>query len=314
MRDPSDDDDIDRAYRAAVASQTDAGADATRRRRLAVLQAVRGLDARAAQPAEAAAPVPAPTRLPGRPAANQARFGGAGAAWRGAMAACLIASTALVVVHLRDEPGAAVAPEAATPVAASPPAQPEAQAAAPGPMPAPAPVLMLPPVPAPKARTPWPAARTADTADRAPVRAAPAAVAPQAAAPPPASTVPPLPAPPNAPTITITQMLKAPAMAESSRGAAPDSTGTGQGLLEAVARGDQEAAALALGQGPPDAVRDGYGRTALALAVLRGDVSMARWLLTRGAMPGVADRSGQTPLGYAQASGDPAMLRALGKP
>ena len=124
MHDPNDD-DIDRAYRAAVQASEDSAAAG--RRRGAVLQAVQGLGA-AAAPADRPGPVPVVAAPSARSAANQSSWHLSSAWWRGAAAASVIVSSALVVVHLRDEPGVTMQPgarpnadRAAQP---SPPAQP----------------------------------------------------------------------------------------------------------------------------------------------------------------------------------------------
>jgi hypothetical protein len=150
---PDRPDDLDRAYRDAVRVLDDeAGA---KRRRRAVLAAVNaagpasstavrqppnpslasddqlgaGLNGAAAPTATSSA-VPSPT--PGR-AANEAQWRSGASWWRGAAAASVLVTSALLVLHGRDQPPGASAdraPEriaAPTPALAAPPAIPEAR-------------------------------------------------------------------------------------------------------------------------------------------------------------------------------------------
>lgn len=99
MRDSTDDDDIDRAYRMAVETTTDVAV--VRRRRAAVLEAVVGLDAvhETSVDRHSAAPH-------GRTAANEAHRHPSATWWRGVAAACVIGTSALVVVRMQQAPEA----------------------------------------------------------------------------------------------------------------------------------------------------------------------------------------------------------------
>ena len=101
MRDSTDDDDIDRAYRIAVEATTDVAV--VRRRRGAVLEAVGELDALHETP------VDRPRALPGdRTAANSAHRHPSATWWRGVAAACVIGISTLVVVRMQQAPEATV--------------------------------------------------------------------------------------------------------------------------------------------------------------------------------------------------------------
>jgi hypothetical protein len=337
MRDPNEDDDIDRAYRAVVASRPDD--DGTRRRREAVLQAVRSLQTTATALAEPSAAVQADAVRADRPAANASRWRSSSSMSGLAVAACLLASTALVVLHLHEEPGVAVEahrpPATPSPVARIIAAAPPPQLAPPLAAMAAADIAAAAPAAEPAA----PRARQADLAAKAippsALKQAPAAVAAAApeATPEPARAVAdaqPRAAPPPAPAPSITTTVAAPppaavaaapmasgfepAEALARRRARAESPGLALSFLDLVRKGDIEAATQALGDQLPDAVRDNAGRTPLALAVLRGDVPMTRWLLARGAQPDAADRLGRTPLDHAKASADPALRGAFGLP
>jgi hypothetical protein len=257
-----------------------------------VLEAVRALEGEAADPVT----VPGTAPRSSRAAANEARWSLSGSGWRGAVAACLIASTALVVVRLREEPGTAVEPQQTLPAAA------------------PVPPPLTPPAALPSTR---PAASPARLS-----------VAPAAAPPVPLPAAAPAEQPPPAAVISATQAVPPPELREQSapaaRAPAPvaaavgkaraDDIPTANGLAGADGKGSLEGPRQAPVRSHPDAERDADGRTALALAVLRGDVPMVKWLLARGAQPQVPDRFGQTPLGYAEAGGDPAMRQAFQGP
>lgn len=117
MRDSTDNDDIDRAYRMAVETTMDVAV--LQRRRGAVLEAVAGLDA------IHEAPVDRQRAAPGdRTAANDAHRHPSATWWRGVAAACVICTSALVVVRIQQAPEATVETglRSADRVAASPPA------------------------------------------------------------------------------------------------------------------------------------------------------------------------------------------------
>ena len=104
MRDSIDDDDIDRAYRMAVETTTDVAV--VRRRRGAVLEAVEGLDAVHETPVDRHSAAP-----DDRTAANEAHRHPSATWWRGVAAACVIGTSALVVVHMQQAPEATVETE-----------------------------------------------------------------------------------------------------------------------------------------------------------------------------------------------------------
>jgi hypothetical protein len=120
MRDPNDD-DIDRAYRAAV-DATEDGAAALRRR-AAVLKAVRGPGCDASD-REGSPGAPQTTTSHERPASNDSRWHLSATWWRGVAAACVIASSALLVVHLHEEPGVTTEPRISADAARGAPAVP----------------------------------------------------------------------------------------------------------------------------------------------------------------------------------------------
>jgi hypothetical protein len=310
MRDPNEDDDIDRAYRAVVASRPDD--DGTRRRRQAVLQAVRALQTTATAPAEPSAAVLAGPARAGQSAANASRWRSSSRVSGLAVAACLLASTALVVVHLHDEPGVVVEahrpPAAAGPVAQTVAAAPAPQIAPPIAAVAAGDIAAVAPAAEPAA----PRARRAEPAAKAIAPGAPQQAPPPAPSPSIATTAV---APPPA-AVLVSPMASKLASAEAleRRSARAESTGLARSFLDFVRKGDVQAATEALGDQHPDAVRDSEGRTALALAVLRGDVPMTKWLLARGAQPDAADRLGRTPLDHATDSADPALRSAFGPP
>lgn len=151
MRDSTDDDDIDRAYRMAVETTTDAAV--VQWRRDAVLAAVAGLDA------THEAPVDRQRAAPGdRTAANDAHRHPSATWWRGVAAACVLGASALVVVRMQQAPEATVetglrsdADRAAAPVPAGESTAAQVAEAAPrqsgvstAPEPAPAPVTDAP--------------------------------------------------------------------------------------------------------------------------------------------------------------------------
>lgn len=101
MRDSIDDDDIDRAYRMAVETTTDVAV--VQRRRGAVLEAVEGLDAVHKMPVDRQRAAPGD-----RTAANEAHRHPSATWWRGLAAACVIGTSALVVVRMQQAPEATV--------------------------------------------------------------------------------------------------------------------------------------------------------------------------------------------------------------
>ncbi len=101
MRDSTDDDDIDRAYRMVV--ETDTDVTVVQRRRGAVLKAVAELDA------IHEAPVDRPrAALDDRTAANDAHRHPTATWWRGVAAACVVGASALVVVRMQQAPESTV--------------------------------------------------------------------------------------------------------------------------------------------------------------------------------------------------------------
>ncbi len=129
MRD-SHDDDTEQAYRAAVAG-TERDTAALRRKQ-AVLQAVRAWSSESATDAARADAGPAEVEPNDRPAANEAWWNPSAGWWRGAAAACLIGTSALVVVHVIEEPGTELAAERSAPVSET--AEPARPVAAPVPL------------------------------------------------------------------------------------------------------------------------------------------------------------------------------------
>ena len=328
MRDPEDDSDLDRSYRAAVGLM--GGAEDRARaqgRRRAVLDAV---DACAA-PVTARGEPPATAQVLDwqRPAAW----------WSGALAACVMAGSALVVVHMLDEPGAD-APSKVADAAwrrASPGVEPQTPTVAAPTLNAPAaahkPAAAAKPTgqvaaahapPAGQAVPPGSATRELElarpsdelakassdarldanaTPPRQAVVAAPPAPARAEAPPPPAALPPPMATP--APVAEGDRL--APQRAARAAAAAPRSD-----LLAAVMAGHVDAARAILKHAGPDSSKDADGRTALAWAVLGSDAEMVVLLLERGADRLAQDRFGQTPLGYAAAAANPAVLKAFG--
>jgi hypothetical protein len=275
MRDPNDDDDIDRAYGRALEATEDQAA--ALRRRAAVLQAVRGQHGAAA------------ARGDGRAAANEARWRPAGAWARGAAAACLMLSSALVVTHLGDEPDVATSP--APPASAQSPQQVAVAPAAPARPPAAAVATHKARAAAPREPVaPEPARATAETAALA--DAAPAART-------------------EAPALRRTAAATATATAGPAPAGAPAPAGS---LLAAVGKGDLEGARQILRGTGADTERDADGRTALAVAVLRADLPLVKLLLAHGAQRQAQDRYGQTPQAYAESSGNAALVQALARP
>ena len=97
MRNPIDDDDIDRAYRMAVETTTDVAA--AQRRRSTVLEAVEGLKAVHGTAVDRHSAAPGD-----RTAANEVHRHPAATWWRGVAAACVIGISTLVVVHMQQAP------------------------------------------------------------------------------------------------------------------------------------------------------------------------------------------------------------------
>ena len=328
MRDPEDDSDLDRSYRAAVGLM--GGAEDRARaqgRRRAVLDAV---DAGAAS---------VTARSDQQATARVLYWQRPAAWWSGALAACVMAGSALVVVHMLDEPGAD-APSKVADAAwrrASPGAEPQtptvaaptlnAPEAARRPAAAPKPTGQVAAAHAPLAGQvvpPGSAAREVElarpsnelakassdarldanaTPPRQAVAVAPPAPARAEAPPPPAAGAPPMAAP--APVAEGDRLT--PQRAARAAAAAPRSD-----LLAAVMAGHVDAARAILKHADPDSSKDADGRTALALAVLGSDAEMVVLLLERGADRLAQDRFGQTPLGYAAAAANPAVLKAFG--
>lgn len=378
MRDSIDDDDIDRAYRVAVETTTDLAV--LQRRRGAVLEAVEGLDAVHEMPVDQYSAAPND-----RTAANEAHRHPSAAWWRGVAAACVIGTSALVVVHMQQAPEASVETEPrsdADRLAASAPAGestaariaeavPRQSGRTTAPEPAPAivtgatrrapigpatPAAGVPSITASDhaakaARSAFPgdgnetavssgrvaqsgaAAGAADAAPREPALAAlPSTplVTPDSperqerstsrteqpsAAPKEALSAAAVPSPSHAAAEAGNAVAKnSPPKDHAARvgkAAAPAPSG---GLLDAVSKGDIEAARTVLRTTDPDAERDADGRTALAIAVLRADLPLVKLLLASGADRRAMDRFGHTPLSYASASTDATMLQALGRP
>ena len=277
----NDDDDLDRAFRAALASAAPAeDPAAVQRRRQAVLAAVD------------AALVPAPT-LP--VASNEPQWAPLSPWWRGAAAASVLVCSALLVARLAQEPAAPTPLPPADMTA--PPAAPAASTAT---LQAPAAEAPAPPPPRQEAlrrrpAPPAPVERSAAPQDRVtempPVSAA--APAPRALSRAAGAEHPP-----------FGQLKVAPAAAAAIAPA--------PGLLAWVLQGDTEAVQRILAQRGPDNERDADGRTALTLAVLQANPAMVSLLLQHGADRLATDRFGQTAQGYAAASGDPALLKAFG--
>jgi hypothetical protein len=341
MRDPSDDEDIDRAYRAAVdAASDETDLVAAHRRRRAVLDAVLAASPQVGRGSAAQQPA-SPAVAGGRPASNQPVWRLPAAWWRGAAAACVIVSSALVVSHLREEAGTGLevheptaasktaADEARAPVAVQGSAQRATVAPAPEPTPAPTLTRTRPPKPAGLATMARaPTQPLASIAPAAPAAAGQLQAAPPSASPPPATAVAAItatestqqsrvrvarPAAPEAAVAAAADRVVA-TQALAGAGAKAERLTARQSLLAAVAAGDASAAELILASSNADAETDADGRTALALAVLNMDARLVKLLLARGANRLAPDRFGQTPQGYAQAGGNTAVLRAFGLP
>lgn len=126
---PSDDDSIDRAYRAALAAAPEADEpEHALRRRDAVLAAVMAI---------------APTVQPDKRslAANDPRWHASAAVWRGVAAACVLVASSLVVTHLLDEGAGDASFKSPAVLAARPESNPPAAA-----LPSPSPSLAAEPL------------------------------------------------------------------------------------------------------------------------------------------------------------------------
>ena len=327
MRDSDhDDQDIDRAYRAALAATGDDAA--AERRRRAVLQAVAALDREpAARPGSSEALPDAGAQGDKRAASNSPWWNPSSTWWRGAAAACVIASTALLVTHWRDEPGAGLdaAPESTARSTAeqdaqdAPPEKPAPPAVAGTTTPAPAPQVLPaappPPLPAAPAAAPTKARQSVDAHQQ---RASGRPDAADAAAPAGALAERQRGRKPEVRNEMAEHSAAAPTQANAAPPAAmnaarPASQPLAKELLTASRSGDVEAARRLLESVGPDEATDGDGRTALTLAVLRSNLGLVKLLIGKGANKLARDRFRKTPLDYADASGDPDLFRALTK-
>lgn len=276
MREPiDDDDDVDRAYRAAVESTADVAA--VRRRRGAVLQAVGHLDAVPATGADRGHAASGD-----RVSANVAHRVAPARWWRGVAAACVIGTSTLVVVQMQRAPEATVQTRQGSDAERSAAAVPSAPI----------------PTPVPPQRQERSTSRTGQPS-AAPGEASVAAASP------------PSPAAAKAGNAVADSL---PPGELASRTAKATVQVPGEGLLAAVSKGDVEAVRTLLQTTDPDAERDADGRTALAIAVLRADVPLVKLLLASGADRHAVDRFGQTPASYARAGGDTTLLQTLEKP
>ena len=352
MRDPDEDPDIDRAYRAAVDLMADDGDPARlQQRRRAVLQAVHAAGAQAAPGLGPGAGTASTAPQGGRrPASNQPYWRRSTAWWSGAAAACVMAGSALLVVRMQGEPGADVADVADVAVrmadAGRQPAAPQGVAVAPvpasrprpeaGPAPAAGPAAPLPrgagtarssfpgnesqgAAVMPDARPARPLGELARASPETSLAANQGAARSESAAPPLAkdrAEAAELPRPALAARPQAAPLTSPPA-AEDGRANTGSSLNAATApprsdLLVAVSAGQVDAVRRILGSTGPDSDKDVDGRTALTLAVRRSDAALVTLLLDHGADRLAEDRFGQTPIGYAIAARNPAVVNAFG--